>query len=244
MRVMTRALTKACPERYHRGVFGGSWGYGIDFENEVFRMFPYYWGDCTCGYEQRWADKERTWTIENPHTQDCYQTELKARMETYDRRSGYTVTELAAFGDGVSLLGGFNTSTQEGGIFTSTVMTPRTDAAMDAWRSAHDLRREFEESLFTELCAKYRKQRLGCAIHCTCGRDEKWRQFASTDDHDPLCPTVVPNFRHKASGTTIEWYKYIGRDMEIDAPAGFDWRGCVRECLASVRPQVQLSEHI
>jgi hypothetical protein len=26
----------------------GSWAYGIQFENETFSTFPYYWGDCTC----------------------------------------------------------------------------------------------------------------------------------------------------------------------------------------------------
>ncbi len=26
--------------------------YGEAFENEIFAIFPYYWGDCTCGDEQ------------------------------------------------------------------------------------------------------------------------------------------------------------------------------------------------
>ena len=30
--------------------------YGVNFENDVFSVFPYYWGDCTCGMEGE--DKE------------------------------------------------------------------------------------------------------------------------------------------------------------------------------------------
>lgn len=45
------------------------WG----FENDVFRMQPYYWGDCDCGYDQ----KEWNWTQEHKHTEACYQFEYK-----------------------------------------------------------------------------------------------------------------------------------------------------------------------
>lgn len=42
-----------------------------------------------------------------------------------------------------------------------------------------------------------------------CGPDEPER------DCDPTCPMVLPNFRHKASGFEVEWYKYIGRSMMV-----------------------------
>lgn len=38
--------------------------YGIHFENDTFEMFPYYWGDCTCG-----ADDDLTG--ETDHKEDC-----------------------------------------------------------------------------------------------------------------------------------------------------------------------------
>lgn len=49
---------------------------------------------------------------------------------------------------------------------------------------------------------------------CTCGAmdtgpDEPER------DCEPTCPTALPNFRHKASGFEVCWYKYIGRGMEF-----------------------------
>ena len=46
--------------------------YGLEFENEVFSTFPYYWGDCTCGYDKR----EAKWSERNKHRENCYQTAL------------------------------------------------------------------------------------------------------------------------------------------------------------------------
>lgn len=42
------------------------------FENDTFRMQPYYWGDCQCGFE----DAEMNWYAENDHAPDCYQVAL------------------------------------------------------------------------------------------------------------------------------------------------------------------------
>lgn len=41
--------------------------YGTEYENKIFSMFPYYWGDCTCGLEE----KESNWIINNPHGKNC-----------------------------------------------------------------------------------------------------------------------------------------------------------------------------
>lgn len=54
------------------GFLGGEYGYGNEFENEVFEMHPYYWGECECGYEEI-AYK---WSESHPH-KDCYQNEYK-----------------------------------------------------------------------------------------------------------------------------------------------------------------------
>ncbi len=43
--------------------------YGVNFENDVFFMMPYYSGDCVCGYE----DKEWKWEKKNNHREGCYQ---------------------------------------------------------------------------------------------------------------------------------------------------------------------------
>lgn len=54
-----------------------------NFENEVFAIRTYYWGDCACGYEAA-AEK---WHTENCHTQDCYQAEYQKIGEAYGHLS-------------------------------------------------------------------------------------------------------------------------------------------------------------
>lgn len=45
--------------------------YCSKYENSVFKVTPYYWGDCTCGFD----DIDSTWDGE--HTPECFQTELE-----------------------------------------------------------------------------------------------------------------------------------------------------------------------
>jgi hypothetical protein len=60
--------------------------------------------------------------------------------------------------------------------------------------------------------------------YCWCDYDDcKW------------CAHDAPNFEHKATGATVHWYKYIGRDMEADPDA--DWRKIMQECDDSIGTQ-------
>jgi hypothetical protein len=54
------------------------------FENEVFRVFPYYWGDCTCGFE----DRESRWSNDNPHHTGCWQERFRRATHNLDFRDG------------------------------------------------------------------------------------------------------------------------------------------------------------
>jgi hypothetical protein len=42
----------------------------------------------------------------------------------------------------------------------------------------------------------------------------------------------APNFLHKPSGTTVHWYKYIGRSMDVDLRE--DWLTVMGDCLRSL----------
>ena len=42
--------------------------YVPEFNNDVFSYFPYYWGDCDCGY----GDLEENWHMEHKHKDSCY----------------------------------------------------------------------------------------------------------------------------------------------------------------------------
>lgn len=164
---LSRELGERDPERQAHGFLGGEWGYGQDFENDVFEMHPYWWGDCECGHD----DREAQWEDEHPHLDDCYQSELS-------RRGGYEHASRLA----------------------------------DAWGLPQ----------------------VGCAVHCTCGREEERREWVEANPHPPDCPQVRPNFRHKPSGIEVRWYKYIGRSMEVPEVTFLAWRGVMDECLASL----------
>jgi len=55
---LTQAIFEKTDDKEEMG-FGlvGSYDYGIDFRNNVFSMFPYYWGD-TCAEEDKECDGE------------------------------------------------------------------------------------------------------------------------------------------------------------------------------------------
>lgn len=47
--------------------------YGINYETDIFKMQPYCWKDCDCGYEQLVMQ----WEKDNKHSETCYQTLVK-----------------------------------------------------------------------------------------------------------------------------------------------------------------------
>ena len=55
-----------------------------DFENDVFLISSYYWGDCTCGYD----DKEYEWCNNNHHADDCYREDYYRLEKELDEKYG------------------------------------------------------------------------------------------------------------------------------------------------------------
>lgn len=155
------------------------------FESETFAFNPHYWGDCTCG----WENKEWEWSEANKHVVDCYQTRFRAGV------------------DGLSIL--------------SKKRTKRAKA----------------------LCKEFGipwNGGAGSAVHCTCDYEQRWAAFAEEHKgHSDTCPTVLPNFHHKASGLEIRWYKYIGRGMSVNRPVTLEefrriYDECVTRCVEEV----------
>lgn len=175
---------------------------------------PYYWGDCDCGFEER----EAAWSGEHTHGPDCYQTELHARMKEYDQRSGYAEIERAFYGGPVSLLANMTAEEVEPGV---TIFATRTDEEYKAkhavWCAAHDKRRGFEDRLYKKLCAKHGKPARGCAVHCTCGHDERYSAWVAVNGHRDTCSVELPNLA--GHGAEIRWYKYPGRGQSCNR----DW---------------------
>ena len=74
-----------------------------------------------------------------------------------------------------------------------------------------------------DLCAKYDidPDEPGRMLHCTCDWRLRRTQWLETNDHDPTCCVVRPNFRHYATGFEARWYKRIGRGLEfVNVDAG------------------------
>lgn len=85
---------------------------------------------------------------------------------------------------------------------------------------------------------------------CTCGQekraaklddehpdlsDDEWIEWERANPHDPRCRYEMPNFRHFASGYTVEWYKYIGRSEKANRPISYtEFVQIITECLASI----------
>lgn len=192
LRAITKAICEANPEAENGYGLGGRYGYGVEFENDVFEMHPFYWGDCTCGFD----DKEAEWCDTHSHSADCYQSELKAKQ-------------------------------------IATGLWHRGKYSLESDRGApYALIQSTREAIYKEMIAKHGLPYGGCAVHCTCSYESDFKEWASVNDHDPRCPTVLPNFRHKTSGFEVRWYKWIGRDNETKGDVR--WDEIYADCIASI----------
>lgn len=86
---LTRVLDETTGESIGGGL-GGDHGYGQEYVNDVFEMHPFWWGDCTCGFDK----KEALWEDEHGHAKDCYQTILHESCyvdwgASFDRKPGH-----------------------------------------------------------------------------------------------------------------------------------------------------------
>ena len=53
---------------------------GTIWQNDTFLVMPYYWGDCTCGYD----DLEASWSAANKHTENCYMSDYKTLTDWFE----------------------------------------------------------------------------------------------------------------------------------------------------------------
>jgi hypothetical protein len=205
-------------------------------ENGTFSIRAYDWdAECDCGAK---AKMDR-WFGANPHGPECYQTELHARLKSWEGRSGYARAEALAFGDNDDgrPLPGMNMAREDvapGVMFMS--FAPRSDAAMEAYNKLRDRRGQVERKLFDELCSKHGVDRkFGCMVHCTCGRGARGDLFwQNVGGHADDCRLTQPNFLFKPTGFRLNWYKYPFRDSYMSDPLTPDqWREIMGACIAS-----------
>lgn len=228
LRALTRDLCAMDPSLGGVIGLGGEDGYGANFENEVFVMRRYYWGDCDCGADER----SEVWHAAHPHGADCFREELHRRFAEYDESSGYNAAEAARLDPDCVV----ETVEQlDFGVITRRDMTPKGEAAHRLWSNAHDARNKAHSEMTRDL---YRERGLPPSPYqwlCTCGVDDLAKAYFATEGHYPTCALELPNFRHKQSGVEVRWYKWIGRDNEIKAPNGADVLLAVSEAIASLK---------
>lgn len=86
---LSEMLGKKNPDSQAHGLLGGEWGYGQDFKNEVFEMHPYWWGECTCGFDE----SDLSWSEIHLHTTPCFfnrymaeEKRLASDVVSFDKR--------------------------------------------------------------------------------------------------------------------------------------------------------------
>ncbi len=237
--VLTEALSRHV--EVTRGFLGGEFGYGAKYENDVFSMCPDYQdAECDCGFNQQ-AD---AWHEANTHEASCYQVILRGREAKWDEESGYAAVENESACD-VFILDGerFHGTSEEawqkhfreGGTFESR-RSEKAESAFQVWKRLHDMREKAREAAARQL---HKEMDLdwgtgfGWGCRCTCGVDERAKKYFEEHDHSATCALAIPNFRHKATGFEVRWYKWIGRDMETNGVA-VDLSKIFNDCLASL----------
>lgn len=103
--------------------------------------------------------------------------------------------------------------------------------AEDCYQSELERRGGWKGDTASQLAKEWGFSEYGCAVHCSCTFQQEWQDWRSTNDHEPSCRVVLPNFRHKVSGFSVHWYKYMGRSQTMSrAIAPNEWRTILREC--------------
>jgi hypothetical protein len=173
----------AFPEK-RGGLFGGDFGYAVDYENETFLLHrDHQDAECSCGRDEEYKQFEAR---AGQHLHTCSQVIISRKLESWPE-------------------------------------TPHVDLST-RWK--------LEDRLSDRVATKLGVQRRW---DCTCGVLEVTKSWRETHHHDPKCMLELPNFRHKASGFEVNWYKYIGREMKASTVlSSEEFRQVFDDCWKSI----------
>lgn len=191
------------------GLLGGEFGYGADFESDVFMLHRYCWcdqDDCP------WCGGCLEDHGEPNHDPLCYQWRV--------------YRDLVAEGFEPALW-------SDGGPYAA----PPQGWTWDQRREVEDrVRRKWCRRMglsFPASCAVHctcgaSNEWLARVESCLCDACTASGIYAEAG---ALPGRGAPNFWHKPSGVRVWWYKYIGRDMKVHVPEG---EGVVRAVEAAI----------
>jgi hypothetical protein len=189
---------------YTRGTMGED-----GFENDVFEIQPYWWGECNCGYEQTLYDELKEWAENNKwHREDCYQTELRnLKIER-----GVTV---------------------HGDYFHDDINAIRSDKD---WEEKRKIEKEIYEELTAKHDLPYEGCAVHCTCDYKDRKEQFYEEFIEEHgEHPETCYTMRPNFHHKPTGYKLQWYKYPLRGSYANQDLDFDeFTDIVDDCRASI----------
>jgi hypothetical protein len=180
-----------------------------EYENDVFHIFPYYWGDCTCGFE----DIQYKIEGELAHRPDCYQTRLKEEK----LRNGF-VREKAG---NIELV-----TAPDGNSFDSRLFK--------YWR---DLENKIQERLCEEFGLSFpHGAAVHCTCDYDERYGQILAEKGYPEGHLSSCPIIWPNFKHKSTGFEIQWYKYPFRDSYMNMNISLDdFSKIIDNCIESLK---------
>jgi hypothetical protein len=195
---LSEFIIRGLPDTPHGcGCLGGTYGYGPKYENDIFAMRPDYMdAKCTCGFREI----AEAWHEAHPHSDSCYHTEVY-RIDFDDHEARRKCDESCVKRDKFPWL---------------SKEADEVQKEVEYWSNKH---RKWQDSVLKKLCKKHSipwNKGYGCMVHCDCGQEELREKFFEENNHIPTCELVLPNFYHKKSGLEVRWYKWIGRDMEIN----------------------------
>jgi hypothetical protein len=165
---LTEAIAQLAPDVVGGGCLGGEFGYGANYENDVFTMRTFYWGDCDCGAEER----EEVWGAANKHAPDCYQEELHRLQSAMDK-----------YREGINAAIRHRDSKTRYG-------SSANDSAQKEVERLCDVERKHRDTIYRTLCDAYRipwAGGRGCAVHCTCGHDKLFHAWIKDNGHTKTC---------------------------------------------------------
>ena len=107
-------------------------------------------------------------------------------------------------------------------------------------KPGHERDENFDDkcTCIKDLCEMFHidPNKPGSYAHCTCWFDIKYPAYLSTISHAEECLIDKPNFKHYNSGIEVNWYKYIGRDMEINKDLSIEeWVALFKETIESIK---------
>jgi len=187
---LSETLIRGWKPEKRGGFFGGDFGYGVDYENDVFLMHPDYQDSkCKCGHDRARRRMEK----QHIHSEDCFTSIVQRKLALWPE--------------------------------------PCLINCSSRW--------DLEEKMVLRLGESFGLQKAN-QWDCTCGVDQKRRAWFDEHPHDFRCPIVLPQFWYKPTNLKVDWYKYIGRDMEPSSPLNSDqFREIFLTCWESIPEEIR-----